>query len=83
MPMRRKSKPRSTDPPRLPIVGHQAKRLLADYHAPISCNDLTSANIRPKDLLTFMRDAGLIKTRNVITNNSHARAADYKHGADI
>lgn len=40
-------------------------------------------DIRPKKLLHFMADTGLIDTKRIITNNENAQEADYEFGADI
>lgn len=59
------------------------KKLFTCYHGPTSWTDLTDRNIRPKDLLHFMRDRDLIRIKSIITNYKDARDADYVPRAEI
>lgn len=57
--------------------------MLKQYQGPVTWEDLTETNIRPRNLLQFMADTGVIMTKQIIMNYQKPRAAEYECRADI
>lgn len=66
-----------------PLQTEPRAKLLAGHHSPVNWTSITQDNIRPKALLEFMNETGLIKVRKIITNNQDTRDANYELREDI
>lgn len=61
----------------------ELEELLANQEAPPTWESVTNTNIKPKKLLQFMTDSGLISAIQIITAHSDAREVDSELEADI
>ncbi|KAL0630648.1 hypothetical protein Q9L58_010503 [Maublancomyces gigas] len=58
-------------------------RLLKGQKGTATWDSITNTNIRPKELLQFLAEVGIIHARKIVLSYEDARAEDYELGADI